>query len=145
MPYWRMFYHVVWATKHRAPAITPEIEALIFPTIAEKARELGAVVYALNGMADHVHLAVAIPPRIAVGRFVGDVKGRSSYAVRRSFDPEFSWQEGYGAHTFGEKQLPWVMRYIEMQKQHHAEDGAILRLEVVQDDENGPPGILLDR
>jgi REP element-mobilizing transposase RayT len=28
MPYWRMFYHIVWTTKHRAPLITPDLEGI---------------------------------------------------------------------------------------------------------------------
>jgi REP element-mobilizing transposase RayT len=79
MPYWRAFYHIVWTTKHRAPLITPDVEAVIFPSIAHRAGELGATVYALNGVADHVHLVVAIPPRLAVAQLVGEVKGRSSF------------------------------------------------------------------
>ena len=26
MAFWRLYYHVVWATKNREPLITPEIE-----------------------------------------------------------------------------------------------------------------------
>ena len=33
MPYWRMFYHVVWATKRRLPLITAEVEAVLFPAV----------------------------------------------------------------------------------------------------------------
>ncbi len=91
MPYWRTFYHIVWATKQRAPLITPEVEALIFPSIVHKACEVGTIVYALNGVADHVHLAVAIPPRIAVAPFVGDLKGRSSFIVGQRLDMAFAW------------------------------------------------------
>jgi putative transposase len=96
MPYWRTFYHKVWTTKHRAPLITPDLETVIFPSIAHRTRELGAVVYALNGVADHVHLVTAIPPRLAVAPFIGELKGRSSFIVGTKLNVVFAWQAGYG-------------------------------------------------
>jgi len=120
VPYWRAFYHLVWTTKHRAPLITPDVEALIFPSIAHRARELGAVVYALNGVEDHLHLVAAIPPRVAVAHFIGELKGRSSFIVGHKFDLPFAWQAGYGVHTFGERHLGWVIHYVDCQKEHHA-------------------------
>ena len=32
----------------------------------------------------------------------------------------FKWQEGYGAFSIGQSQVPAVMKYIAGQKQHHA-------------------------
>ncbi len=145
MPYWRTFYHIVWTTKHRAPLITPEIEAVIFPSIAPQAREEGAVVYALNGVADHVHLVAAIPPRIAVAPFVGELKGRSSFIVGNKLNVVFAWQTGYGVHTFGEKHLPWVIGYVENQKAHHAAQMVNARLEASLEDDDGPPSMIPDR
>lgn len=144
MPYWRAFYHIVWGTKHRLTIITPEIEALAYPVMAEKARESGAIVYALNGTTDHVHLVAAIPPRIAVGQFVGQVKGRSSYVITHQIDPDFAWQAGYGLHTFAEKHLPGIIHYVQRQKEHHASDDLRLALEMRQDDNNGPHALLPD-
>jgi hypothetical protein len=31
----------------------------------------------------------------------------------------FSWQEGFGAFSYGQSQLGAVIRYIENQQQHH--------------------------
>jgi putative transposase len=145
MPYWRMFYHVVWATKQRQPLITPDIEAIIFPVIIQKSRELGAFVYALNGTPDHVHLVAAIPPRIGVGDFVGQIKGRATRAVHHNFESDFAWQAGYGVHTFGEKHLSTAADYVRRQKEHHASDNALYGdLERCTDDNDGPPIVLPD-
>lgn len=146
MPYWRLFYHIVWATKHRQPLLIPEVETIIFPSIIHKAREMGAFVYALNGTVDHVHLVTAIPPRIGVGEFVGQVKGRATYVANHNFDVDFGWQAGYGIHSFGEKHLPWVIDYVRRQKEHHAvKDGLYMQLELWTEDDNGPPVVLPDR
>jgi putative transposase len=145
MPYWRAFYHIVWTTKHRMPLITPEIEALIFPSIIHKAREMGAIVYALNGTTDHVHLAAAIPPRVAVAQLVGELKGRSSFIVNHRCDDNFAWQKGYGVHTFGERHLPWLINYVQRQKEHHADHTTRLPLEACLEDDNGPPVVSPNR
>jgi putative transposase len=145
MPYWRTFYHIVWTTKHRAPLITPDMEMVIFPSVTHRAQELGAVVYALNGVADHVHLVAAIPPRLAVAQCVGELKGRSSFIVGTKLNVVFAWQAGYGVHTFGEKHLPWVIAYVEQQKEHHAAQTINHRLEASLEDENGPPSVIPDR
>jgi putative transposase len=36
----------------------------------------------------------------------------------------FHWQDEYGVLSFGEKNLPAVVRYIQNQKHHHA-DGTL--------------------
>lgn len=74
MPYWQLFYHIIWTTKHRLPLLSPEVEPVIYGYVRGKAIGLGATVFALNGVADHVHLVAAIPSRIAVSRFIGQVK-----------------------------------------------------------------------
>jgi putative transposase len=145
MTYWRTYYHIVWATKYREPLITPEVEATLYPAIVGKACELGAIVYTLNGIVDHVHLVVAIPPRLAVAAVVGDIKGRSSHVVSHHLPADFAWQIGYGVLTFGEKHLPWVVDYVQHQKEHHAAQTLYSRLEICQEEDNGPPGALPGR
>lgn len=71
MPHYQLFYHIVRATKHREPLITTDIEAFIYGQIRSKASDLGGIVYAINGVADHVHFVATIPPKIAVAKFVG--------------------------------------------------------------------------
>ncbi|MCC6170258.1 MAG: transposase [Caldilineaceae bacterium] len=55
MPFWRLFYHLVWTTKQREPWLTPEVEPVIHDLLRAKAIGLGATVFALNGTVDHVH------------------------------------------------------------------------------------------
>lgn len=63
MPYWQLFYHIVWSTKDRLPLLTPEAEPIIYGFLRGKAIGLGATLFALNGIADHVHMVAAIPPK----------------------------------------------------------------------------------
>ena len=78
MPYWQLFYHIVWSTKDRLPLLTPEIELVIYGFLRSKAIGLGATLFALNGVADHVHMVAAVPPKIAVAKFIGQVNAVAS-------------------------------------------------------------------
>jgi len=127
MPFWKLCYHIVWATRNRLPLIEAPFEPRLYQAISAKAQKMGAIVYAIGGTEDHIHLAVSVPPALALSKFVGDVKGNSSHFVNHEVSPgyEFYWQEEYGILSFGEKNLPAIVRYIQNQKEHHAR-GTIL-------------------
>ena len=131
MPYWKLYYHFIWGTKNRLPLIDAMLEPDLYRAIAAKAQDMDGFVHAIGGMEDHVHLAVSIPPKIAPTKFIGDVKGNSSHYVNHVIKPdfEFHWQDEYGVLSFGERNLPSVVRYIHNQKQHHADGTLITAME----------------
>lgn len=131
MPYWKLYYHFVWSTRNRLPLIDATLEPELHRVIAAKVKDLGGFVHALGGTEDHTHLAVSCPPKIAVAKFIGDVKGNSSHYVNHVIKPafEFYWQEEYGVLSFGEKNLSTVVKYIHDQKKHHAEGNLIPAME----------------
>ena len=135
MPYWKCFYHIVWATRYREPTILPVYEPVILAEIARKSAEYGCELLAANCASDHVHVAVSIRPSIAVADYVGNIKGASSRAINTSFEREtrFHWQEGYSVLSFGERALPFVRKYIAEQKEHHANDTVNRHLERIDD------------
>ena len=135
MPYWELFYHVVWATKKRAALITADVEPIIHQLLRTKAIGLGGRLFALNGTTDHVHMVVAIPPKIAVSRFVGQVKGVASRRLNESkvTTEVFGWQHEYAAFSFDRKRLPNYVAYVRGQKQHHAGGTVIPVLERIVD------------
>ncbi|MCB0191178.1 MAG: IS200/IS605 family transposase [Anaerolineae bacterium] len=133
MPYYQLFYHLVWTTKNRAPLLTPQVEPIIHESLRTKAIGLGAIVFALNGVDDHVHLVATIPPKIAVATFVGQIKAVASTKFNKGYPeyPSFFWQNEYGAFSFDGKRLPNYVAYVEKQKQHHAAKTTIPILERV--------------
>ena len=136
MPFYQLYYHLVWITKHRAPLITAEIEPIIYNYLRFKALNLGGIVYALNGIADHVHMVVHIPPKIAVAKFIGQIKGVTSTRFNKEHKefPKFFWQTEYAAFSFDKKRLPYIIRYVENQKIHHREQTLIPILEKAEGD-----------
>ncbi len=140
MPYWQLFYHLVWSTKDRQPLLTHQVEKYIYGYLTSKAVGLKGVVYAIGGTADHIHMVVSIPPAISVSKFVGQIKGAASTRFNKSGISEvpFEWQDEYGAFSFDAKRLPNYIAYVERQKEHHAEGTIIPILERMTSENVGP-------
>jgi len=117
--YWRLYYHIVWTTKNRLPLITEAIEPLVHRVIGSKAQAEGGRVYALNGMADHIHLVVALPPSRDLASLIKAVKGSTSHLLNHEHGIPFKWQPGYGAFTVGPHGLDAAIGYVKGQKEHH--------------------------
>jgi putative transposase len=130
------YYHIIWATKYRQAIITPEIESVAFEAIRAKSQALKCPILGINAAYDHLHIAVSIPPALAVWEWTRDIKGISAFEVNRRFpklENTFRWQRGYSVLTFGAKNLPIVLAYIEKQKEHHANNSVIAYLEHLED------------
>ncbi len=121
MTYWRLHYHLIWATSDRQPAITLEREKMIYGVLYRKAKELGLIIHAAGNVDDHMHVVVSIPPKISVADCVKHLKGASAHAVNKmpGSQNDFKWQEGYGALSISEQSLETVMAYAARQKEHH--------------------------
>ncbi|MBN8591287.1 MAG: IS200/IS605 family transposase [Anaerolineae bacterium] len=137
MPFARCYYHLIWTTKHREPSITDSVAAHLYPTIRHKAIELRSEVLAINGMLDHIHVAATIHTSVSVADWMKHIKGASSYAVNSllpNLPARFAWQNGYGVLTYGIKQVPFVVAYIENQQQNHAENSLYAYLETIDEE-----------
>jgi len=141
MPFWRTYYHIVWATKERLPLLDEQVESALYSYLDLKVRELEVQVYAMNGERDHVHLVVSIPPKHSVASVVKKLKGSSSHHINQLgiTDRAFAWQRGYGVLTVGERHLEAAISYVERQKEHHRDQTTNRWLEHVNEFDEGPP------
>jgi REP element-mobilizing transposase RayT len=75
----------------------------------------------VNGVEDHVHLFVGLKPAMSISDLVRDIKNNSSNFVNdhKFIKGKFSWQEGYGAFSYGHSQIDTVYQYIANQEEHH--------------------------
>jgi putative transposase len=92
----------------------------------------------VNTVADHIHIAACIPPKLSIAEWVKSLKGASTRAVNDQLpdlEIAFGWQQSYGVLTFGAKNSKFVIEYIEHQKEHHAKGTLEAYLEQI-DDEN---------
>ena len=141
MAFHRLYYHLVWATKNREPFIQVEVETRLYPYLVNKGAELGVYTYAINGWVDHIHLVVAIPPKLAVADVVKRLKGASSHDLNHAsgMKGNFAWQRGYGALTVGEQHRPIAEAYVKRQKEHHQQQSTNAWLERYNEFDEGPP------
>jgi putative transposase len=129
--YSEIHLHITWHTKHGV-LIEPAFEARLHQFIRSYAAQTAGVrVHAVNGTADHIHLAVSIPPTLNTSEWLGKLKGASTHHVNHRLINRraFGWQQGYGVLSFGTKDLPWVVEYVQRQKEHHTAGTAQERLE----------------
>jgi putative transposase len=135
VPYWRLHYHLVWATKNRDPLIDDVAERTIRQSIASTSRSLKMTLHAIGMVADHVHVAVSIPPSVSVSEAVGRLKGASSHALHNSPEPlsDFSWQAEYGALSISGRGLDDLIEYVVSQPARHAANHLLPALERIED------------
>ena len=128
-PCTRMYVHLVWSTWDRAPLITPEIRARIYPMMQRHAVDLGAEVVAIGGIEDHVHVLARFPATLAIAELVRRMKGASSYLATQVMGQVFRWQGAYGAFTVSQRGLDRVRAYVLNQEAHHRDGTTIGALE----------------
>jgi putative transposase len=141
MALWRLYYHLVWATKNREPLIDKQREDKLYSYLIGKANSLKCIVHAVNGTEDHVHLIVSIPPVLSIANFVKQIKGSSAHFLNHlgsNNETSFGWQAGYGVFSMGQKQLAQGVSYVNNQKIHHAQGTFIPSLERGTNEEDIP-------
>ncbi|MCB9079322.1 MAG: transposase [Anaerolineaceae bacterium] len=126
MPYYRLFYHMVWGTKTRNHLSKLNLKIHCIMSLRPRER-FGVLIYAVGDIEDHIHLVATVPLQIALSDFIGQVKGHSSHFVNQklAIPSHFQWQREYGVVSFGGKQLDQVVKYVKNQRQHHA-DGTLI-------------------
>jgi putative transposase len=113
--------HIIFSTKNRIPFIKPDIENELFPYLASIFKACRSPVHQIGGTEDHVHIVCSLSRTIAIANLLEEVKKSSSKWIKTK-GPEYSrfaWQNGYGAFSIGQSQLPMVKSYIIGQRDHH--------------------------
>jgi REP element-mobilizing transposase RayT len=120
--YTKLFYHLVFGTKHRQEFITSAIEEELYKYLAGIVRGMGGSCVAVNGMPDHVHLLIILPPKIALSDALREIKANSSKWLHETKPglAKFAWQDGFAAFTVSKSAVESVSEYIRNQKTHHS-------------------------
>ena len=112
---------IVFSTKDRTPWLDDTIRPKLHAYLATVCREVTGVVYAVGGVADHVHIACVLPRTVTVADIVEKVKVSSSLWIKE-IDPKyagFHWQRGYGTFSVGASGKDALVKYVENQEEHH--------------------------
>ena len=118
---WNCKYHIVF---------TPKYRRRIF--YGEKRREIGKILRELcdwnevkiieaEVCPDHIHMFVAIPPKLSVSKFMGILKGKSSLIIfqrwsnlKYKFGQRSFWCRGYYVDTVGKNEKR-IAEYVRNQ------------------------------
>lgn len=117
----QIYIQVVFAVKGRENIISSKWENDLYKYIAGiiKGKEQKPII--INGMPDHVHVFMGIRPSVSISDMVRDIKNNSANFINENklVNGKFSWQEGYGAFSYGHSQIESAYNYILNQKEHH--------------------------
>ncbi len=119
--YTQIYLHVVFSVKGRQNLIHNDWKDELHKYICGIVIGNEQKVYAIGGVADHIHILVSIKPNIALSDLVRDIKANSSKWINEKslVKGKFQWQEGFGAFSYAQSQLDTVIAYINNQEQHH--------------------------
>ena len=113
--------HIVFSTKNRQPWLRIDIEDELSKYIAGTCRNLKCSSHKIGGADDHIHIACSLSRTMAISTLLEEIKTSSSKWIKTKGDKyaDFAWQNGYGAFSIGQSQLPDLIRYIANQREHH--------------------------
>jgi putative transposase len=118
-----MHVHLVFVTKYRPGVLNDEMLAVCEDVMRKVCEDFEAELVEFNGEADHVHLLVHYPPKVAVSKLVNSLKGVSARILRRDFTGRVNraimrghfWSPSYFAASCGGAPLTIIRQYIEQQ------------------------------
>jgi len=116
----KILVHIVFSTKNREWLINPNIEQAMFGYIHGIVENKRSKLILANGTWDHIHMLISLGRTIDISKLIGIIKRESSVWMKDHGSDQFYWQEGYGAFSIGQSQVPTVMKYIANQKHHHS-------------------------
>ncbi len=119
--YSQIYLHVVFSVKGRQNLIHNNWKEELHKYICGIVNGKEQKVYAIGGIADHIHILVSIKPNIAISDLVRDIKANSSKWINEKgyLVSKFQWQEGFGVFSYAQSQLDNVIAYINNQEKHH--------------------------
>ena len=118
---WNCKYHVVFAPKYRRKVFYEEKRLEIGAILRELCRWKGVEIIEAEVCSDHIHMLLAIPPKMSVSGFMGFLKGKSSLMIYQKWggmkfkyrNRQF-WCRGYYVDTVG-KNAKAIKEYIVTQ------------------------------
>jgi putative transposase len=118
-----LYYHWVFATKLRRRLIREEMDDPLHAYVGGILRKLRGSLIKAGGVEDHRHMAVRLPPAVAVSEVINKVKSGSTGCLRAKGNRLFGWQNGYAAFSVSPSGLPALIDYISNQRAHHRRVG----------------------
>ena len=119
--YTQIYIHYVFAVQNRANLIQPKWKDDLQKYMNGIIEQQGHKLLQIGGMPDHIHALVSMNSKQSPSDLMFHVKRSSSLWINKNrfVMGKFSWQEGYGAFSYGKSQIPQIANYIQNQEKHH--------------------------
>lgn len=117
----QIYIQIVFAVKNRDAQVNASWEDQLYKYITGIVTNKGQKLIAINGMPDHIHIFVGLKPNCNLSDLVREIKKSSNTFInnQKFSNYKFSWQEGFGAFSYGHSQIDDVYKYVMNQKEHH--------------------------
>jgi len=80
--YTQIFYHLVYSTKGRVPALFEDRREKLFHYHWGILKNNQCVLYRINAVDDHIHMLISLHPTIALANLIRDMKAASTTWMR---------------------------------------------------------------
>lgn len=119
--YTQILYQIVFSPKNGEAVLIKENREKLFRYIWGILKKKNCVLYQVNGVEDHIHIATHVHPSLSISLLVKDIKVSSSIWIKEQgiFPGFINWQHGYGAFTYSIKDKEKLVNYIKNQESHH--------------------------
>jgi putative transposase len=121
-----MHVHLVFVAKYRRTLFTQSHFKTMRDVFNKICDDFESELVEFDGEADHVHLLVNYPPKIAVSKLVNSLKGVSSRRLRQYHQDIHKyywkgvlWSPSYFAGSCGGAPISVIKQYIEQQNSPH--------------------------
>ena len=118
---WRCQYHIVLTPKYRRQIIYGKYKTEIGKILRTICERYDVEIIEAQACPDHIHMLVAIPPKMAVSRFMGILKGKSALMIfvrfanlKYKYGNRHFWCRGYFVDTVGRNKTA-IQQYIQNQ------------------------------
>ena len=120
---WHCQYHIVWVPKYRFRILTGSVKDACEAGIQAICGFAGCELVELNLQADHVHLVVMVPPKLAISKLLGRLKGQTSmklfhqfgFLKKKPYWGNHFWAKGYCVDTVG-LDADMIRKYVRYQE-----------------------------
>ena len=119
---WMCKYHIVFTPKYRRKSIYYKIRQDLIEIFRQLCQYKGVEIIEGHMMADHVHMLVLIPPKLAISDFMGYLKSKSALMIfdkhanlKYKYGNRKLWARGYYVSTVGLNEKT-VAKYIREQE-----------------------------
>ena len=121
---WKCQYHIVFIPQYRKKVLYGKVREDVREILNTLCTYKNVEIIAGAVCVDHVHLSVAIPPKLSVSDFMGYLKGKSALMIfdrhanlKYKFGNRHFWSEGYYVSIVGLNEAT-IKKYIQDQEKY---------------------------